>query len=620
VAEEQKLVAYKDSKPKYNKQCYNQWKDWFDRFRDRVRENNQLFNNYSEDLAARKKDESLSRACLFIPVVNPAVLSLAAYANNLLFSVDEPIEVIAKRGTPQENADNVKATIHDDLEKDKFSLTWLKVQIAKHIFPIAFLQVSETEDEEKILEIVEEKWEEEPQADVELGKKKEWKTEKGAWRPTAILRTQESVFYDPVPSEWNQKTFIGVMTPLTLAELVSRKTNMDYKFDIEDLKKNGEKMKEDEFLNELSTSSGQESKLSTGGTPRYRVISNWHEVEQEDGTILRKITTTCGDVELLDRDFPYEKLKITDLFIPVIGYPVLNRVEGTCTADLLKHLQHAINDFFNITIDAAKYGLFPPRLQDSRCKILTPEKTAPGVKWIGDMSGMPQGSTIKDAVVPMFNITPVGKDFFALIGVLRELAEIVSGAPEDILMGGTTDPEEKATKTTYRAKGAATRLQGISILSDVEVLKQLVRVMWVMRLERLPYGEKYQLEGGGEETPEFGLEEINGRFEFDVPHLSGMAEREIKVVRLEKLLIRLSELGFTAYPAVLPVVYDILAKIAELELITDFEEFFPPEIIAEIQATPPAPTGGGGATTAGAGGGSPLDLVRNIVTQAQGEG
>jgi len=385
---------------------------------------------------------------------------------------------------------------------------------------------------------------------------------------------------------------------LTLAELEERKTSMGYKFEREDIIDKGEKWNLDEFLNEIATSSQQETKAGIGKSVLYKVIQNWHKVEDDKGTLLRKITTTCGSVELLDKDYPYEGLDIPDPFIPIVDYPALNRVEGNTTADLLTHLQHGINDFFNLIIDAVKYGFFPPNLQDSRATIESPMKIAPGAKWVVNVNRLPDGSRVKDALSPMFSITPTSKEFFALIERLLERAEIASGASEDILMSGQTDPQEKATKTEYRAKAASTRLAGINLLMDVESLKRLGRVIWIMRLERLSYDEKYKLTRATEPA-ELGLEQINGRFDFDVPHLSGMAEREIKITKLKELLVSLADLGLLQAPPMIPVLHDILRRISHLSLLPEFDEIFPEEVMLELRgALENQVAQGEGATTA----------------------
>jgi len=391
------------------------------------------------------------------------------------------------------------------------------------------------------------------------------------------------VFYEPEPRRWEDKTYVGLIIPLTLAELVARKETRDYDFSIETLKAEGDFIDEQsEFQDVLQSDIKREQKGTVGPhKKRYRVLEMYHIVEKLDGTTEVKITTSCGKVTLLDRDFPYDKLQITDLFLPIVGYPILNRVEGNTTCDNMKYIQHAVNDFFNITIDFAKYGLFPPRLRDSRAKILSEQEVGPGVEWEVDMSWAQPGMSLQDVIGHIFESTPVGKEFFELISVLFDRAEVVSGTPEDLLMGATSDPEEKATKTNLRAQGAKGRLAGISLMQDVQTIKKLAYVLWTMRLERLAYGETYRI--GTEEETELKLEDINGRVVFGVPHLEGLAQKEMKRVRLDKLLADIVALPFGQRPEMLDVLYVLLQKRAELDLITDFEEIFPYELLQEIK-------------------------------------
>lgn len=593
MAEEDRTISYKEDKAKYVKQCHSTWEAHFEQFKDRIEENVQLANNYSQDLADRKADESLSRACLFIPLISPAVLARAAHMTNIGFSVDEPVEVVAKKITPPKNAESVRSLVHDYFEKDNFQQrVWLRMKLAQEQWPISFLQISEFEEEEKILNLKDE-FEKVDGQDFPLGTFKHWENEKSEWRPTANVRTQESVFYEPEPAEWDDKIYVGTITPLTTGELVARKKTRGYTFDLETLKQKGKKVAENDFRDRLRTGIKRESKKrSSSKVVRWEVLEMFHIVEEEEKdeqgnltgkvTVKAKITTSCGEVELLDRDFPYEKLRITDLLIPVIGYPVLNQVEGNTTCDQMKYLQHAVNDFFNITIDAAKYGLFPPRIRDSRCKILNRQIVGPGCEYELDMTGVPDKS-VKDVVGQLFTMTPTSDKFFALINVLFERSEIAGGAPEDILQGTATNPDEKATKTRARIQGMSNRLQGLNLLSDAKIMSRVAYVFWAMTLERLPYGQRIDVRQG-DQGIEMTIEDFNGQFHFAVPHLENMAEREIKVARLEKLMVSIGSMPFAQHPAMMPVMYTILKKMADLELITDFDEIFPPQVIMEIQA------------------------------------
>jgi hypothetical protein len=142
-------------------------------------------------------------------------------------------------------------------------------------------------------------------------------------------------------------------------------------------------------------------------------------------------------------------------------------------------------------------------------------------------------------------------------------------------------------------------------MQDVEILKQLAYVIWVMTLERFQYGQKYELGGA-----EFDLEGLMGDPEFDVPHLSGTAEREFRTAQLDKLLMILSKMPFWGSPALLPVLYKILQEKAKSEMITDFDELFPLQIVQQIQASVSPPQGG---TSPGMGGESPADMINNLI-------
>ena len=605
--QEQKRVLYKDDPARYNKQCVNQWQSWFDKFRDRIIENYQLLDNYSEDLAQRKagnESGEFVRACLFIPIVNPAVMARSADMVVKTWGVNEPISVTSE-DEDDKNPENVKEVLHWCLKKNKFIKTFFLMKMAQETLPISFLRVSEYEDERISLKIEPKQYGETPQerqAKVEITKEKKWIKTKAQWYPRITALAPQYVFYDPEPNEWDRKSFVGTITPLTLAELVSRKKSHRYKFTEADLKSKGEKW-QDEFTNKLAGEAKQEDKATTVASSRYKVIENYHLVEDEQGNVQAKKTVSCGSIELFDGDFAYDKLKITDLFIPCVGYPMFNRIEGTTTVDLMKHLQHGINDFFNLVIDSAKYGLFPPNLRDSRTKIISKREITPGGEQVLDMGNMPQGSKVSDAIKQLFQTSPTGKDFFVLVDVLRELAEIVGAAPLDILVGGESAPEEKATKTTMRKEGANKRMAGISLMQDVEILKQLAYVIWTMILERLKYNEEYKV---GKKS--FKLEDLMGELEFDVPHLSGIAERELRIMQLDKLLLILQGMPFFKQPALLPVLYKVIQEKAKAELISDFDEMFPETILVEIQAEVQAQMGAGGEMT-------PADVLAKIMPQ-----
>jgi len=235
-----KYKSYTESPARYTYDRKNEWEKWFDKQKPRIEENKQLFNNYSEDLKARQEDETLSRSCLFIPVLNPAILSRVPYLTNMTWQVDKPIEPVPKRGTPKKNAENVKALVHDLLQKDNIKETWIKKELASELYPVSFLKVSEMEEEDKELSVEWKLYNEIPFIKPKLMKDKEWKTGKKNWRTTVSLRTQEAVFYDTSASEWGPEVrYVGEVIPLTLGELEERKITKKYKFEKEDLKRKG---------------------------------------------------------------------------------------------------------------------------------------------------------------------------------------------------------------------------------------------------------------------------------------------------------------------------------------------------------------------------------------------
>jgi len=216
---------------------------------------------------------------------------------------------------------------------------------------------------------------------------------------------------------------------------------------------------------------------------------------------------------------------------------------------------------------------------------------------------MPFGSKITDAIKQLFEVSPTGKDFFALVNVLFERAEIVGRAPLDILLGAETNPEEKATKTNLRAQGSTNQMAGLSIMQDVEILKKLAWVIWTMTLERLPYDQKYKI--GKKEVV---VQDLNVEVEFDVPHLSGLAERQVRIEKLDKLLVILSKMPFFGHPAMVPVLYEILKRKAKSEMIEDFEEIFPVSLVTDL--TMPMSQEGGIP-----GVGNPLDMLKTMASQ-----
>ena len=612
---EKKWVDYKDDPAGYNIQCVEEWRKWFDKFSSRIEENTGLVNNYSQELADRKEDETFSRSALFVPVINPAVYARAANLSKLVWSVKEPIRAIPQSGTPQQIANNVNDLVDDVLTRDDFQMTYIEQKLAQEQYPIAFLKVCEYEETEKRLELKPDYSYGIEDERFLLGIDKVWEEKKKGLRPTVELFTQEDVFYDPNASKWDEVRYIGTISYLTLGELVSRKKSMGYKFEISELKQKGKLIGEtvEKFRERIATVSAEETKEDIASPNKYEVIENFHIVESPEGKIYSQLTVSCGILKLKDVPYPYEKLKIPDPFIRLIGYPVLKRIEGNTTTDFMKHIQHALNDSFNLKMDYEKYNLFPPVIKDHRITIVNDMEIAPGAVW--DAMVPADGvTTVQSGFKQLYNVSPTGKDFFVLVNMLREIAEVVGNSQES-LTGATTDPEEKATKTKLRAQAAGTRLTGISLLIDVQVLKNLGRIIWTMVLERLGVGEKYKIDQGFDQegnpiTLELGLDDLNGDLVFDVPHLSGLAERETKIEKLQKLFAIIAGLGI-AHPLMLKVIYGFLSKFAELDLVKEeFDEIFPPQVIDMImQPQPMMPGAGGGAPQPPTGGMVPTQLL-----------
>jgi hypothetical protein len=258
-------------------------------------------------------------------------------------------------------------------------------------------------------------------------------------------------------------------------------------------------------------------------------------------------------------------------------YPSNNVVEGQSTTDLLKHLQHAYNDSFNMAYDATNYGIFPPILKDAGVNILNEMNVGPGVVWDVEMGARVGKPT--DYIGQMYQVSPMGKDFYILGTTIKAIADEVSGAHTDVMLGGATEKDEKATKTTLRAQGAITRLESVNIRSEVESIKRLAFLIWAVAIEGLAAGEEYELgiETGRGEIQKLTLDGINGRFEFAIPHLEGLAARQAEA---EKLLafwqIVANEVFFSPQTKVgLGARYNYLKTLAENMEIQKVEELFP---------------------------------------------
>ena len=597
--EKEKEITYKEDPAGFVKKCYGEWDAWFEQFKPRFKENVQLANNYSQVLADRK-NQKIKKASFFFPLISPAIYARTAYQKQMVFQIPEPIKVKSEGDTSEQIALNVQTMVHHFIKEDKLKdRLWLEMKIMQEQIPIGFLKVSEFTEEEIGLKVEENiSTEVVLSAEVPLGKEKKFEVVSKTWRPHLDLLLQHQVFYDPSPSQWESKSFIGTITGLTTAEVMERKRNSRFTkpFTLLNLKEKGEHMEAYDFLDEIYLSMGQETKSQGVTSNLWKVKELFHIVQEEDAegnaTFKTKITTVCGEVVLRDDDFPYQKLKFSDLFIPVIGYPVLGRCEGLTTTDMMKYIQHVVSDVFNITLDVARYGLHPPRLRRSDCKILNERIIDAGVEWEVDMSAMPDGTPIRDISMQMFDVTPTDKDFFALLNVLLERSEIISSSPSDILMGAPTDPNEKLGQTERRWQAVNARLQGIGLLNDAFILKKIAYAFWCMTLEVITptAGSNVKIN----QNIEFTLDQINGRFDFSVPHLEGLSQREADSQKLEKLLLTLNTMPFvkdpTVAPVVAPIMWKIFYKLCELQMIPDLDKLLPKEMPIGM---PPPGAGGG---------------------------
>ena len=604
--EEVVFKTYEEDPAQFNNWCYDQWEDYFQDFKPRNTENWQLYNNYSEDLVKRQKNKTLSRSCLFIPLLNSAINSRVAHKTQLITAVENLIKVFPKPGTSRETADNIEQFVNDLLKKAEFRSLVPRYALAQEIWPVCFVALSEDYEEGLELGLVEKFLRVYGVENIPLPAEKEWKQSQRKWKVKIDILLQHQVFYDVNASSWDNKQYAGTVSFLTLSELRDRIETHDYKFDEEKLKQEGQKVDVDEFGEELKTEIGAETKQQHDGIQRYRVLENWaiipkpkDEDSKTEGTVLRKRITSTGKVKLRETDFPYTKLDIP--LIPVSCYPNINQLEGISTADNGKHIQHAINDAFNIAYDSAKYGTFPPRLKDDRVTILNEEIITPGAEWDVNMGKLPGKPT--DYIQPMFQPNPAGKDYFVLFDVLRGILEQIINAPGDVMQASPTDVEEKATKTKLRAAGASTRLMG-NILSDVEVFKKMAFMIWAMGLESLEPEDKYQVELGYDENGDpiartLTVQDLIGDVYFDVPHLAGLMDKEAKAAELLNFYALVAQEPFfdPRFPPTLKARYEMLKRIAEAKAIPDFDKILPPGIVEQLtQFMVPAmsqPAGGG---------------------------
>lgn len=559
--------------------CYNDWDAWFNQegYGDKIKENTQLFHGYSEDLAARKADKSLSRSSLFTPMVGPAVYAVAAHITQLTFAVDELLVPKAVRGTPPEKAENVKDYLKDALNRNDFKVLFLHSAIARGLYPISFWSVSETQEEEVVAEKEEELYGGLfPGIGTSPDYSKQWGFQTKQWRPQIELRTQEEVFYDPWPTDWKNTQYNGLVMGLTKAEIKELYDNVN----MGELEKDGEKLQIP--LGKRKEEGTQETEKA-GKIERFKVKKLRIKFEDEKGKLIKKIFTTCGKIKLKEEDWPYEKLDIPDVLIPLIGQPVVNRFEGTCTADLLKYPQHAVNHLINGAIDSFNYGLFSPQIWDSRVTLLNEMKIGPGtnLKVRFDDNTL----NVNNCVKQLFDVSPVDEKYLALANMLIERANITANVPQDILLGGETDPREKATKTQMRAKGASTRIAGIDILMLVQALSRLSYTLWCMLYEELELGDVYRIESAGDtgEASELTFDDIDGHFEFTVPHLSGYGDRERRATKLKEYYGAYGRDPILQHPQIR---YNLMKEIAKAEDVPDFDKIFPPEIVEQIGIKP----------------------------------
>lgn len=605
--EEVVFKSYEEDPAQFNNWCYDQWEGYFEGFKPRNRENWQLYNNYSEDLVKRQKDKTLSRSCLFIPLLNSAINSRVAHKTQLITAVENLIKVFPKPGTSRETADNIEQFVNDLLKKGEFRNLVPQYLLAQEIYPICFIALSEDYEEGLELGLVEKFLRVYGVEKIPLPAEKEWKQSQRKWKVKIDILLQHQVFYDVNASSWDNKQYAGTVSYLTLSELRDRIETHNYEFDEEKLKTDGQKVDVDEFGEELKTDIGAETKEQHEGIQRYRVLENWaiiakpkDEDSKTEGTVLRKRITSTGKVKLRETDFPYTKLDIP--LIPVTCYPNINQLEGISTADNGKHIQHAINDAFNIAYDSAKYGTFPPRIKDSRITVLNEEIITPGAEWEVEMGKGLQGKPL-DYMGPLFSPNPAGKDYFVLFDVLRGILEQVINAPGDVMQASPSDVEEKATKTKIRAAGASTRLMG-NILSDVGVFKKMAFMIWAMGLEGLEPEDEYQIELGYDENGDpisrtLTVQDLIGDVYFDVPHLSGLMEKDQKAAELLNFYALVAKEPFfdPRFPATLKARYEMLKRIAEAKMIPDFDQILPPKIVEElgqfITTTMNQPGGGG---------------------------
>ena len=627
------IELYKENPAKFVQECYSEWSDHYDKNiseTDRLAKN--FFLNYDEDLAKRKADRWLDASALFIPMIQPHVLSRVSQFVAFILSGDPRVKWQSLPGTPAENAEHIQKLVLNRMfgneAEDTTKLSELLT--AAEIRKTAWVKVTTEKDNWEELTIepdqinfggftvgeLEEMNIQAPLPTEPLGSgsmKRVLKTVEGEEHPTWDLLPEKAFFYDPYPWRKKQWLYCGDMKYVTEAYLRQKERTGIYK-DINHAIKMGEQggdgtgYPDDTSFNRQSSNHPDNfsyASMSERGniTHGREKVEHTHqlkechalvpkqikkrtrlpaphapfgETSEWTGDVEIRIITTVNDVEVANRPKPFMQIEFPYVGFKAIAVP--NQMEGISTAEMELDLQPAVNAFYNNAIDAGRYAVFSPLQMDSKCKVVNDAVWAPNRIW--KVEGMKEYGGIQPMVNPQ-SLQGISYNM-AFARTVEEKGENVSASTDLILGTRNVKSDRTLGETQIRHQSTMSRIN-LTLTNYAAGLIEICDMFEKIYQERIPLNKPMEYFSGqyGEQgeavSDQVTFDQIKGRFKKTMPHVAEYVDSTTAQMMWTMLYDRLNQDPSFMNPM---AHYKLLRRFLEAYKVKDIDDLLqsPPEM------------------------------------------
>lgn len=632
---------YIEDPAKFVEECYDEWKEHYDR---NISKSNKIgsdyFRNYSDELEKRKKNKWLKTSALFVPMIQPHMLSRVSQFIGISLANDPPVKWQPLPGTPVENAQTIQELVLLRFFGDKMENTAQLSQlfISAEISRMAIVKVGldKGSHDEMVLEpevldlstplpMEAQSALPPPQEGLPLNMVRKIKKVGGDFHPVWDLLPPESFFYDSYP--WKKKNWLycGDVKYVTESYLREHERAGDYTGITEAIKETEGKASDSEetemnrqaagklptlevpkfSYEEMSKDQGISSLIKRGehrhllkecwavvpklpeGIPEESKADLKELVKHWEGETEIKVITTVNGKIVADRPKPDAFMQIDFPYVIFVSNSLPCQIEGLSSAEIEAPLQKMLNQLWNDRVDAGRYMLFTPMQIDDRCKI------------IGDMIWSPNAILKVDGLKEYGGIQPINnqthmsgiiQQFVAEQRLIEEKAENSVAATDLILGSRNLQTDRTLGETQMRHQGTVNRLNltlvnyAAGILEICDMFEKIYQATIPLDKGLKVFSGKWQEDGSPIEN-EITYDMIRGRFKKTMPHIAGYVDKNSERILWTMLYDRLVGDPLFGTP---DAHYKLLHKFLEIQGVQGIDDLMPkpqmlpPEMIIQM--------------------------------------